>query len=349
LQLEGIPRELIPQLLIMKALAARLTERRRLRGSIDFDLPEPQVVLDLTGEAENIIRSERNLAHRLIEEFMLAANEAVAHFITDQGVPSLYRIHEPPDGERMAEVILFLRPFGFELPHHAEGIRPAELQKILASAVGRPEERLVHELILRSLKQARYAVQNSGHFGLAADCYTHFTSPIRRYPDLVIHRILKGIVANSLVDGERHRLKEELPAVAEQTSRRERVAMEAEREVLEFMRLRFMERHIGEEHEGIVVGVGSVGLYVELITYYVEGLVLLESLDDDTYIFEEGVHGVVGSHTGRLLRLGDRVRVRVSEVSWERRRLLLTLLAGGMLTAPTYVPRRPASRAKRRR
>src|SRR6266702_4235225 len=243
---------LVPDLRLMEELAARLTEKRKKRGSIDFDLPEPEIILDLQGQTEAIIRSERNIAHRIIEEFMLAANEAVACYITDHDIPSLYRIHETPDLAKLNDFSEFIRGFGYEFRIEGDLVDPREFQRLLAEADGKPEERMINEMLLRSMKQARYAAENIGHFGLAAPCYTHFTSPIRRYPDLVVHRILKGILSGKLKDRERERLAATLPEIGVHTSTRERVAMEAEREIVLLKKIQFMRDRVGEEFDGFI-------------------------------------------------------------------------------------------------
>ncbi|MBC7962144.1 MAG: ribonuclease R, partial [Steroidobacteraceae bacterium] len=244
-------RPLTSMLLEMKELALCLQGMRKKRGSIDFDLPEPEIIIGLTGQTEGIIRAERNLAHQLIEEFMLAANEAVARFITSREIPFLYRVHENPDPAKLIAFQEFVYGFGYEFSLVEDKVNPLELQRLLAQADGRPEERMVNYALLRCMKQARYAADNVGHFGLASACYCHFTSPIRRYPDLVVHRILKAV----LLAGSSKQLAiatERLTEVAEHTSKRERVAMEAERDVVEMKKLQYMQQHLGEEFNGYI-------------------------------------------------------------------------------------------------
>ncbi len=305
----------------MEELALRLSAKRRRRGSIDFDLPEPEIVLDLQGRIESLARAERNLAHRIIEEFMLAANEAVAAYLADRGMPCLFRIHEPPDPARLRDFRDFIKAFGFTLRMKGDRVDPSELQRLLASAEGRPEEKMVNELLLRCMKQARYSAENTGHFGLASPCYLHFTSPIRRYPDLVVHRILKGALSGSLERREKGGLAKVLPGIAEETSRRERTAMEAEREIVDLKRLEYMESRVGEVFDGFVTGVATYGFYVELAELPVEGLVHVTSLGDDYYRLEEKLHSLVGERSGRSFRIGDKLQVRVDAVSREKRRL----------------------------
>ncbi len=314
-------RQLVPDLELMLELAERLTSRRRERGSIDFDLPEPQIILDLQGETMAIVKAERNVAHRIIEEFMLAANEAVATFLAHREVPTLYRIHEPPDPAKLDEFREFVSHFGYQLPVKEGKITPGALQQFLVQADGRPEERMVNQLLLRCMKQARYAAENVGHFGLAAPLYTHFTSPIRRYPDLVVHRVLKGMLAGTLRKGERERLAEILPETADHTSKRERLAMEAEREVVELKKVQFMRDKVGEEYDGFVSGVTPFGLFVELIEFFVEGLIHVTALPSDYYRFVESRHELLGEGARRTFRIGDPLRVRVASVSTERRQI----------------------------
>lgn len=314
---------LIPDLEIMALLAERLTKKRHSRGSIDFDLPEAEIIIDLQGKTEDIVKAERNLAHRLIEEFMLAANEAVAAFVTEKKEPFLYRIHEHPSLEKLEPFREVVALLGHLLPMVDGRVLPADLQSLLAQVAGRPEERLVNEMLLRCMKQARYSETNVGHFGLASDCYTHFTSPIRRYPDLVVHRILK-----SLLLGKRsEKLSSALPAIAEHTSRRERVAMEAERELVALKKLQFMEEKIGEEFDGVISSVSPYGFYVELKEFFIEGMVHVASLSTDYYRFVEQQYALVGDLTGTVFRIGDQVRIQVAAVVMSRRQLDFALLS----------------------
>ncbi|AJY71994.1 ribonuclease R [Geobacter sulfurreducens] len=318
-------RHLVDDLEVMKELALRLMEKRKKRGSIDFDLPEPQIVLDLQGEMVDIIRSERNLAHRIIEEFMLAANEAVASHIEERGIPSLYRVHEPPDPTKLTDFREFIFNFGYAFRMDGDRVDPHELQRLIDEAEGKPEERMINEVLLRCMKQARYSHENLGHFGLAARCYTHFTSPIRRYPDLVVHRILKDILAGAMTEKEQERLAAALPETAEQTSRRERLAMEAEREIVALKKAQFMKERVGETFEGYITGVSSFGFFVELIDLFVEGMVHVSTLANDFYRYEEKRHSLVGERTKETFRIGDRVSVLVAAVSIERRQVEFVL------------------------
>ena len=315
----------------MKTLSLSLQQMRKKRGSIDFDLPEPEIIIGLTGQTEGIIRAERNLAHQLIEEFMLAANEAVASFITSRDIPFLYRVHENPDPAKLNTFREFVFGFGYEFALVDDRVNPLELQRLLAQADGRPEERMVNYALLRCMKQARYAAENVGHFGLASACYCHFTSPIRRYPDLVVHRILKAaLLAGS--EGKRATKQlaiatERLGEVAEHTSKRERVAMEAERDVVEMKKLQYMQQHLGEEFDGYISGVTGFGFFVELEELFVEGLVHVSTLADDLYNFVEKQHSLIGQHSRRVFRIGDAARVKVASVSPATRRIEFVLAA----------------------
>jgi len=333
-------RPLAPMLLEMKELALCLQAMRRKRGSIDFDLPEPEIILSLTGQTEGIIRAERNLAHQLIEEFMLAANEAVATYITGRAIPFLYRIHENPDPAKLINFQEFVYGFGYEFPLVAERVNPADLQRLLVEAEGRPEERMLNYALLRCMKQARYAAENLGHFGLASKCYCHFTSPIRRYPDLVVHRILRAALAEGEHRGDKRAEKqlaiatERLGEIAEHTSKRERVAMEAERDVVELKKVQFMQQHLGEEFNGFITGVTGFGFFVELEELFVEGLVHITTLDDDLYSYMEKQHSLIGRRSKQVFRIGDPARVKVAAVVPATRRIEFVLVGHTASTAP---------------
>jgi len=309
-------KHLLPSLELMADLCQKLRRRRTERGAIDFDLPEPEVILNLQGEAEDIIRAERNLAHQIIEEFMIAANEAVAHFMEEKGFPFIYRIHEPPKKEAIDEFRRFISHLGYKMKKDSDH-SPKEFQRVLSDIRGRPEERVVNQILLRSMKWAKYSAKNLGHFGLASDGYTHFTSPIRRYPDLIVHRLLKRVLSKKDV-----KIPEELLAnKADHLSERERVAMEAEREILNRYRVRFMKDKTGEEFEGIISGVAAFGFFVELKDIFVDGLVRMTSLHDDYYQYHEKRYCLVGERTHKTFRIGDEVRVRVDRVDVERRHI----------------------------
>ena len=307
---------LLPSLDLMADLCQELRRRRTERGAIDFDLPEPEVILNLQGETEDIIRAERNLAHQIIEEFMIAANEAVSHFMEEKEVPFIYRIHEPPKKEAMDEFRRFISHLGYKMRRESDP-SPKEFQRVLSDIKGRPEERVVNEILLRSMKWAKYSANNLKHFGLASDAYTHFTSPIRRYPDLIVHRLLKRVLSKKEVKVP----EEALANMADHLSNRERVAMEAEREIRNRYRVRFMRDKIGEEFEGIISGVTAFGFFVELKEIFVEGLVRVTSLHDDYYQYHEKKYCLVGERTHKTFRIGDEVRVRVDRVDVERRHI----------------------------
>jgi ribonuclease R len=307
---------LLPSLELMADLCQELRRRRVGRGAIDFDLPEPEVILNLQGEAEDIIRAERNLAHQIIEEFMIAANEAVAHFMEEKGFPFIFRIHEPPKKESIDEFRRFISHLGYRMRKESVD-SPKEFQRVLSDVKGRPEERVVNEILLRSMKWAKYSAKNLGHFGLASSGYTHFTSPIRRYPDLIVHRLLKRI----LIGKGREVSEEDIARKADHLSQRERVAMEAEREILDRYRVRFMKDKVGEEFKGIISGVTAFGFFVELEDIFVEGLVRMTSLHDDYYQYHEKKYCLVGERTHKTFRIGDEVRVRVDRVDVERRHI----------------------------
>ncbi len=303
-------RELLPMLEEMRELSRLLRSRRRKRGAIDFDFPETKIILDESGHPAEIRPCERNTATRLIEDFMLAANETVAADYFWQAQPFLYRIHENPDKDQMKKLGVFIQNFGYSLHLGGDEIHPGEVQKLLDKIAGTPEEALLSRLTLRSMKQAKYSTDCAGHFGLAAQYYCHFTSPIRRYPDLQIHRIIK--------ENLRGRLKEErvehyaaiLDKAAKHSSETERRADEIERETEKLKKTEYMENHIGEMYEGVISGITNYGMYVELPNT-VEGLVHVHSLEDDFYEYREGDYELRGERTGKTYRLGQRVRIQV--------------------------------------
>ena len=310
--------DLVPVLEEMGALAELRIARRHERGSLDFDLPEAEIVLGLRGRPEQIVRAERTLAHRLIEEFMLAANEAVAEWLEGQSMPLVYRIHEPPTEEKMAAFQDFIAHFYQGLAIPVEGVKPKLLQEFLERVAGTPEEKLINHVLLRSLPQARYSVDNRGHFGLAAACYCHFTSPIRRYPDLVIHRLLRRRL---YLPGEAERFIAPLEELATHSSHCERRAMEAERDIVNLKKCQYMAGRIGEEHRGFVVSVQSFGFFVELETLFVEGLVHISSIADDYYQYDEATHSLTGASRRRRFTIGDPVTVQVHRVDPQRREI----------------------------
>jgi len=318
--------ELVPMFERMQELFQILNDARRRRGSIDFDLNEAEVIMAEGGEVEAIIALQRNVAHRLIEEFMLLANETVASYLEQQDAPALYRVHEEPDVLKIAKFEDFISGFGFSLGAPLTSLRPRHFQKLLERVHGKPEEKPIAFLMLRTMQKARYAPENLGHFGLAASSYTHFTSPIRRYPDLVVHRALRAARHAALSAEEREARVEDLPEIARHTSEMERRADEAERELLQWKKVKFMADKVGDEFEGYVTGVATFGLFIELVEHYVEGLVHVSTMADDYYRFLEGAHMLRGENTQKTYRLGDKVRVQVIRVNMEVRQIDLGLV-----------------------
>ena len=317
---------LVPLFEQMRELFDILNARRRRRGSIDFDLPETEVILSEYGEIEAIVPAERNIAHRLIEEFMLLANETVAGHLADQSMPSLHRVHEAPDEKKVAEFEAFIEPLGYGLGATGRSVTPKDFQKLVDRMRGTPEERPIAALMLRTMQKARYDAVSRGHFGLAAEHYTHFTSPIRRYPDLVVHRTLRESRRGQMTDARREELQDDLPEVAKHTSEMERRADDAERELLQWKKVRFMADKVGDEYEGYITGVAPFGLFIELIEHFVEGLVHISSMADDYYRYLEQQHVLRGENTKKMYRLGDKVRVQVVRINMERRQVELGLV-----------------------
>ncbi len=315
---------LVPMFGEMGELFEILNARRRRRGSIDFDLKESQIVLDDQGMVEAIVASERNIAHRLIEEFMLLANETVARHLQTHFMPTLYRVHEEPDPMKVEQFEEFIGSLGYSLGSSGEDVLPRDFQKLVGQITGKPEERPIAFLMLRTMQRARYDPNNLGHFGLAAEFYTHFTSPIRRYPDLVVHRSLREMRKN-VSDARKVELTEDLPAMAKHTSERERRAADAERELVQWKKVRFMADKVGDEFEGYVTGVSAFGLFIELIEHFVEGMVHVSTMADDYYRFLDKAHLLKGEKNGKIYRLGDKVRVQVIRVDMERRQIDLGL------------------------
>jgi ribonuclease R len=317
---------LVPMFETMRALFHVLNDARRRRGSIDFDLNEAEVVMGDEGQVEAIIALERNVAHRLIEEFMLLANETVATFLETQETPALYRVHEEPDILKVSKFEDFISGFGYSLGAAVTSLRPRHFQKLIERIQGKPEEKPIAFLMLRTMQKARYAPENLGHFGLAAASYTHFTSPIRRYPDLVVHRSLRAARRGPLTAEQMEEWTEELPEVARHTSEMERRADDAERELLQWKKVKFMADKVGDEFEGYVTGVSSFGLFVELVEHFVEGLVHVSTMADDYYRFVETAHLLRGENTHKIYRLGDKVKVQVIRVNMEQRQIDLGLV-----------------------
>jgi ribonuclease R len=333
---------LVPMFRTMRALCDQRYQRRRERGSIDFDLPEPEILLAITGETTAIVKQERTVAHRIIEEFMLAANEAVAEYLNRLNIPMLFRVHEQPDPEKLLNFSLIANSFGHKIAL-GERIHPKPLAKAVEAVRGKPEEALLNTLLLRSMKQARYAVTNTGHFGLAATHYTHFTSPIRRYPDLVIHRLIRASLAGGGLSTER--LEALMPQIALWSSSRERLSMDAEREVVDLKKARFMADKVGEEFAGVISGVTNYGFFVQLREIFVEGLVRAETIKDDYYVHDEARHALIGRRKRKVFRLGDPVRVMVDRVDLVRRQVDFQLAEPG--DTPNQDPARRTGREKR--
>ncbi len=333
-------RGLETDLLEMRKLSRKLLEKRLERGSLDFDLPEAHVVLGRDGKVQDIFEVARLESHRLIEEFMLLANRTVAEHVSRLAVPFLYRIHEEPDQEKMEAFSDFVSTLGHTFRVSGR-IRPKKIQRFLKSLEGKPEEELVNEILLRSLKKACYDPENIGHFGLAFSQYTHFTSPIRRYPDLLVHRLLKDLQSGKYKVERQSTMLRRLPKIGEITSERERLADEVERESIKIKQIEFMQDKLGDEFEGIISGVVPFGFFVRLDNLLAEGLVRVSSLDDDFYILDELGKRWVGRRTKRVYKLGDRIRVQVIRVDKEKKEMDFML--------PGSKERIPHLRGKRRR
>jgi ribonuclease R len=300
---------IVPQIRTIARLAEIVQKRRQQRGAIDFDLPEPILTYDEFGEVSGITKSIRLFSHRIVEEFMILANEVVGRHLEENEVPSLYRVHEEPDPmkvENFAEIVS-----GFGLKFEPKKAAPIEFQKFISSIEGRPEERMLSYLMLRSFKQARYSEENIGHFGLASDSYTHFTSPIRRYPDLVVHRILKASMARR---AEPAVPTAQLEAIASESSEREREADQAERELFEWKKMLLMEQRLGDTFDAIIIGVWRDGFAIELIDLFIEGFVPVADIPDDYYQLDPNQHALIGRHTKQRYRIGDRIPVQVVRV-----------------------------------
>lgn len=322
--------EAIPYLEILKEMErlCRVLRKKRMdRGGLDFDLPEPKIDLDPLGHPADIICTPRTIAHQMIEEFMLAANETVARHMKRAKLPCIYRVHEDPDPQRMDDFLEFVGRIGYPVKREpGKAIRPKDLQRLLTRVEGTPEESVVGRLMLRSLQKARYAEENLGHFGLAAKDYLHFTSPIRRYPDLFVHRALT--MAAREEEKALRRMKKAAPDTADLCSIAERNAMEAEREADNMKIAEYMQAHIGEEYDGIISGVTSFGIYVQLPNT-VEGLVHVSRLPGDYYVYDEKMYSMVGQRSHRVLRMGDKVRVKVTGADVARRTVDFELVENG--------------------
>jgi ribonuclease R len=372
---------LVPEFEQMYELARLLNRKRQRRGSIDFDLPEPVIEFNEQGAMQSIVRSERSWANRLIEEFMLSANECVASWLQNLNVPSLYRIHEKPEPRRVAEFETVAAGFGYSLglgplpvkrvtmkserreqrsrgpgrghqPRQYEiaediAVTPRMYQQLALKIAGKPEERILAHLMLRSLRQARYSEKNEGHFALAAPCYTHFTSPIRRYPDLIVHRIAKAVLASgesgvgvlAKQSGSKAAVRDsedaheaaplsevELAGIAYESSQAERRAEEAERELMVWKKVKFMQDRLGDDFDAMILSVTKYGCFVELDSLFIEGLVPIMSLQGDYYTFRENTRQIIGEHSSRRYSMGDRVRVVLDRVDPVQRRLQFSIL-----------------------
>lgn len=301
--------DLVPMFEEMEQLAGILRDRRHQRGSIDFDFPESKIMLDEEGHPMEIRSYERNVATKIIEDFMLLANETVAEEYYWREIPFVYRVHETPDEDKIKKLAILINNFGYSL-HISDEVRPGQIQKLLAKIQGTPQETMISRLALRSMKQARYTPENDGHFGLAARYYTHFTSPIRRYPDLQIHRIIKDDLRGRMNEKKMEHYQTILPEVTRQASETERRAEEAERETIRLKKAEYMEAHIGEVFEGVISGITNWGIYVEL-SNTIEGLVHVANMYDDHYDYYEDRYEMVGEHTGKTYKLGETLYVRV--------------------------------------
>ncbi len=301
-------RDLVPMFELMEELAAILREKRRKRGSIDFDFPETKIILDRQGRPLQIKPYERNVATRIIEDFMLIANETVAQDFFWQEIPFVYRTHAIPDSEKIRKLGTFINNFGYSIKIGQDEIHPKELQKLLEKIEDTPEEPLISRLTLRSMRQAKYTVQCTGHFGLATQYYCHFTSPIRRYPDLQIHRIIKETLRGKMNEKRLEHYEKILPKVAEQSSAMERRAEEAERETDKLKKVEYMSEHIGETFEGVISSVTSWGMYVELPNT-IEGMIHINNMTDDYYHFNEETYELIGERTGKVYKLGQSIQV----------------------------------------
>jgi ribonuclease R len=321
-------KQLLPDLQLAGELAKKMTAQRKERGSIDFDLPEPKIVLKEDGTVLEIAQRPRNDAHRLVEEFMLAANEGVARFFDARGLPTVYRIHDEPDDEKLASFAALAQAHGFSLP---EKLNPKALNDFLQSLAGKPQQKALNSLLLRAMMQAQYSPENIGHYGLAAPTYLHFTSPIRRYPDLMVHRLLKehwARAGRTLREGEREELSEYLAGIAAQCSERERASMKAERDIDSYYAAVFMQDKVGEEYDAVVGGVAEIGLFCELEGPSVEGLLPATELGDGVEHDTE-LHRLVVGTSGKAYGVGDELRVRVASADPVKRRIGLVLAGAG--------------------
>ncbi len=316
--------DLLPMLGLCEELARKINKLRKGRGSLEFDLPEPEILFNLQGRTVDIRPRCRNFAHQIIEEFMIAANEAVAEFLTEKGLGCLYRVHPGPDEEKLTNLFKVLRKIGIskQIP---DPVTPQTLQEVISESEGTDQEYLVSRLLLRSMKQAKYEPANEGHFGLASECYCHFTSPIRRYADLVVHRLLKVALGDGhqAIPGEK-----QLSRIGSSISGTERTAMEAEREILKRLTIIFLKDKVGEEFTGVISSIAEFGFWVEFQEVMAEGMVRLSALGDDYYTFWADRQMIVGERTGHAFRLGQKITVRLESVSLEMLEANLSLVSG---------------------
>lgn len=311
--------KLVPHFRMMGELAEILTEKRRKRGAIDFDFAEAKVVVNEDGQPTDVVIRERTIAERLIEEFMLAANETVAEHFHWLDMPFIYRVHEDPDPDKLERFFEFITNFGYVVKGTADNVHPRALQDLLERVHGEPEEAVINKVLLRSMQQAKYDHRSLGHFGLAADYYTHFTSPIRRYPDLIVHRLIRTyLFKNRLTRDIRRHWEKQLPDIARHSSEMERRAVDAERETDDLKKAEFMMDKIGEQFDGVISGVTNFGLFVELPNT-VEGLVHISYMVDDYYYYNERQYALIGELTGNVFRIGDEISVKVIDVDLEER------------------------------
>lgn len=310
--------DLVEDFRLMRELALKLRNRRMRRGAVDFDFVESKVIVDENGKPVDIVKRERSIAEQIIEEFMLAANETVAEHFHWMKVPFIYRIHEDPDQEKLQNFMAFAANFGYHVKGRGNAIHPRALQSLLDDIQGTKEQTVLSTMMLRSMKQAKYDAESTGHFGLAAEYYSHFTSPIRRYPDLVIHRVIREVLESggSLNESRHEQLAGRMADIAQQSSERERVAVDAERDTEALKKAEFMLDKVGEEFEGIISSVTSFGMFIELENT-VEGLIRLSAMTDDYYHFDEGHMALIGERTSKVYRIGDDVKVRVANVNMD--------------------------------
>jgi ribonuclease R len=309
---------LIGDFRLMKEIAMKLRDARMRRGAVDFDFEESKIIVDEAGKAIDIVKRERSVAEQIIEEFMLAANETVAEHFHWLKVPFLYRIHEDPDPEKLQNFMAFAANFGYHVKGRGNSVHPRALQDLLEQIQGTKEQTVISTMMLRSMKQAKYDAESTGHFGLAAEFYSHFTSPIRRYPDLVIHRVMREVLENggALTEKRHEYLASRMPDIAQQSSERERVAVEAERDTEQLKKAEFMQDKVGEEFDALISSVTSFGMFIELDNT-VEGLIRLSALSDDYYHFDEAHMALIGERTSKVFRIGDEVKIRVAKVNMD--------------------------------